>query len=104
VDAPGTWAVPAETAWGAPNAAAMHGDRGLFDLIAAQAGRTADRADEERLYAAPGLFEEPALAWTTLQERWSDLAARLRADACIASRKRHEGATSRFLERSDAGP
>jgi aminopeptidase N len=106
--------VPSEIAWGALNAAAIRGDRALFDLVAAEAARTADRADKQRYFAALGLFEEPALAraalelavdgrsdlrdtmvilnvalsrratraqaWAIVQERWADLAPRLRAD------------------------
>ena len=54
--------VPSGTAWDALNVAAIHGDRALFDVVAAEASRTADRADKARFYAALGLFEEPALA------------------------------------------
>ena len=59
--------VPSETAWGALNAAAIRGDRALFDLVAAEASRTADRADKERYHAALGLFEEPALTRAALE-------------------------------------
>jgi hypothetical protein len=41
--------------------AARRGDRSLFDRIVAEAGKAADGTERERLLAALGAFEDPAL-------------------------------------------
>jgi aminopeptidase N len=59
--------VPAEIAGEAVDVAALRGDRALLDLVSAEADRTADRAAGQRLHAALGMFEDPALARLALE-------------------------------------
>ncbi len=58
--------VPAEVAWLALAAAARGGDRDLYDRIAAEADRTADRTERTRLLGNLGRFRDPALAEAAL--------------------------------------
>ncbi len=58
--------VPAEVAWPALRVAARRADRGLFDRIVAEAGRTTDRTEKGRLLAVLGGVQDPALARAAL--------------------------------------
>jgi len=54
--------VPAEAAWPALEVAALHGDRELFDRVAAEAAKATDVAERARWRALLGRFGDAALA------------------------------------------
>jgi aminopeptidase N len=58
--------VPAEVAWPALQVAARRADKGLFERIVAEAGRTTDRTEKGRLFAVLGGVQDPALARAAL--------------------------------------
>ncbi len=58
--------VPAEVAWPALSVAARRGDKALFDRVVAEAARTTDRTEKQKLLATLGGFEDPALAGAAL--------------------------------------
>ena len=112
--------VPSETAWGALNAAAIRGDRadkerchaalGLFEepalTRAALELAVDDRSDLRDtmviLNVTLSRRATRAQAWAIVQERWADLAPRLRADE--GTWLVQQAAISRFLARSGAAP